>query len=98
MTKRTRYSVEFKHHAVELLESRDQSATDLARELGVRQNQLYKWREELKRKGDSAFSGPGRPPKEQMSENSRLRQENKRLKEENDILKKAAAYFAKELP
>lgn len=98
MTKRTRYSVEFKRHAVELLEKREQSATDLARELGVRQNQLYKWREELKRKGDTAFPGSGRPPKEQMSELSRLRQENKRLQEENDILKKAAVYFAKELP
>ena len=28
---------------------------DLARELGIRQNQLYKWREEIKRKGDAAF-------------------------------------------
>ncbi len=46
MTTRTRYTKEFKRQAVELLENRDQSATDLARELGVRQNQLYKWREE----------------------------------------------------
>lgn len=98
MTKRTRYTEEFKRQAVELLETRDRPATDLARELGVRQNQLYKWREEIKRKGDAAFSGSGRPSKDQMSEVSRLKQENKRLKEELEILKKAAAYFAKELP
>jgi len=98
MTKRTRYTKEFKCQAVELLENRDQSATDLARELGIRQNQLYKWREELLRKGDNAFKGSGRPPADQTCENSRLKQENKRLKEENEILKKAAAYFAKELP
>lgn len=98
MTKRTRYTEEFKRQAVELLETRDRPATDLARELGVRQNQLYKWREEIKRKGDTAFSGSGRSPKDQMSEVSRLKQENKRLKEELEILKKAAAYFAKELP
>lgn len=97
MTKRTRYTKEFKRQAIELLENRDQSATDLARELGVRQNQLYKWREELIRKGESAFAGSGRPHKDQMSEVSRLKQENKRLKEELGILKKAAAYFAKEL-
>jgi transposase len=58
MTKtRTRYSAEFKHQAVELLESGDKSGTELARELGIRQNQLYKWREELTRKGDAAFNG-----------------------------------------
>ena len=55
MKKRTSYSDEFKRQAVGLLENRDQSATDLARELGVRQNQLYKWREEIQRKGDEAF-------------------------------------------
>lgn len=98
MTKRTQYSKEFKRQAVELLENRDQSATDLARELGVRQNQLYKWREELLSKGENAFKGSGRPPADQTSEVSRLKQENKRLKEELEILKKAAAYFARELP
>jgi transposase len=98
MTKRTRYSAEFKRQAVELLENRDQPVTDLARELGIRQNQLYKWREEIKRKGDAAFKGSGRPRKDQMSELSRLKQENKRLKEEMEILKKAEAYFAKERP
>jgi len=98
MTKRTRYTKEFKRQAVDLLENRDQSATDLARELGVRQNQLYKWREELLSKGEDAFKGSGRPPADQTSENSRLKQENKRLKEELEILKKAAAYFTRELP
>lgn len=74
MTKRTKYTEEFKRQAVEMLENRDQSATDLARELGVRQNQLYKWREEIQRKGEVAFKGPGRPTKGQMSETSRLKQ------------------------
>ena len=98
MTKRTRYSDEFKRQAVEMLKSRETTGVELARELGIRQNQLYKWREELQRKGDEAFKGSGRPPKDQASEVSRLKQENKRLKEELEILKKAAAYFAKELP
>jgi len=98
MTKRTKYTNEFKCQAVELLENRDRPAADIARELGIRQNQLYKWREELLRKGDHAFKGPGRPTKDQTSEVSRLRQEVKRLQEENDILKKAAIFFAKERP
>jgi len=98
MTKRKRYTEEFKRQAVELLETRDRSGMDVARELGIRQNQLYKWREEMKRKGDTAFRGPGRRPASQDDEVARLKRENARLKEELDILKKAAAYFAKELP
>jgi transposase len=98
MTKRKSYSAEFKRQAVELLENRDRPVTDVARELGVRQNQLYKWRDEIQRKGDAAFKGPGRPSNDQMSEVSRLKQENKRLKEELEILKKAEAYFASQRP
>lgn len=98
MTKRTRYTDEFKRQAVELLENREMPAVELARELGVRQNQLYKWREQLLKKGDEAFKGPGRPTSDQSSEVSRLKQENKRLKEDLEILKKAAIYFAKDHP
>jgi transposase len=97
-TKRKRFSAEFKRQAVELLETSDKRGTELARELGVRQNQIYKWREEIKAKGEQAFQRSGRPKKENQSELSRLKQENERLKEEVEILKKAATYFAKELP
>jgi transposase len=98
MTKRTTYTQEFKKQAVELLEHRDKPGVEIARELGIRQNQLYKWREELKIKGGDAFKGPGRPSADKSSEVSRLKQENNRLKEELEILKKAAIFFAKELP
>jgi transposase len=67
-------------------------------ELGIRRNQLYKWKEQLSKQGDKVFSGQrGRPKKENQSEVTTLRQENKRLKGELEILNKAAAYFAKEL-
>ena len=66
-------------------------------ELGIRRNQLYKWKTELDDKGVDAFKGKGRPKKEEQSENSLLKQENERLREEVAILKKAAAYFAREL-
>lgn len=93
------YPKEFKLEAVRLMESSDRPAAEIARELGIRRNQLYKWKEQLARKGELAFSNtPGRPPKNQLSETSRLREENARLKEELEILKKAAAYFARELP
>jgi transposase len=96
MAKRKQFSAEFKREAVRLLETSKKQPSDLARELGIRRNQLYKWKDQLSRRGKQAFSGPGRRL-ESSDEVSRLREELERVKEERDILKKAAAYFAKEL-
>jgi transposase len=98
MGRRVRFSKEFKLEAVRLLDLGQKSAVQLALELGVRRNQLYKWKEELKGKGETAFRGPGRKPVSQESEVSRLKRELAKVTEERDILKKAAAYFARELP
>lgn len=96
MGKYKSYSKEFKVEAVRLLESSGRPGTDIARELGVRRNQLYKWREQLRTKGkEDAFPGLGRRTG-QEAEIARLQRENERLAEENDILKKAARYFARE--
>ena len=51
MTKRKGFSGEFKRQAVRLLETSQKPPSDLARELGVRRNQLYKWRERLNKRG-----------------------------------------------
>jgi len=94
----TTYTREFKIEAVKLMDESDRPSAEIANELGVRRNQLYKWKEQLSAKGDAAFSGkPGPKPKEQQSEMVKLKKENDRLREEVDILKKAAAYFAREL-
>ena len=97
MSRRGRYPRELKLEAVKRLESGDQSVADVARDLGVKRALLYRWRDQIKGKGNKAFLGSGRPKREDMSELSRLRQELKAVKEERDILKKAAAYFAKDL-
>ena len=91
------YTREFKLEALRLMETSGKPASEIAMQLGVRRNQLYKWKEQMMKKGEVASGKRGRPKKEDQSETARLRQENKRLKEENDILKKAAAFFAKEL-
>ncbi len=97
--KREQFSREFKLEAVRLLELGQKPATQLALELGIARNQLYKWQEQLGKVGkEHAFLGPGRKPEDERSENERLRAELKRVTEERDILKKAAAYFARELP
>jgi transposase len=97
--KRQRFTKEFKLEAVQLLEQGDKPATQLALALGVRRNMLHKWQAQLRKKGESqAFRGPGAKPIAEYTEIELLKRELKRVTEERDILKKAAAYFAKELP
>ena len=96
MTKRKTFTKEFKLEAVRLLEESDKPASEIARELGIRRNMLYKWKEAINKKGDKAFKGPGRPEVSDSNVND-LKREDERLKEEVEILKKAAAYFAREL-
>ncbi|MBQ0712139.1 MAG: transposase [Porticoccus sp.] len=97
MAKRNTYTKEFKLEAVRLLESSDKPGTDIAREIGIRRNMLYKWQEQLSDKGDDAFRGSGRKLANKDDKMQQLERENRRLKEEVEILKKAAAYFAREL-
>lgn len=94
---RTRFTKEFKLEAVRLLELGQKPATQLALELGIQRNRLYKWQEQLKQAGARAFRGPGRKPLDEQSEVERLKRELKQVTEERDILKKAAAYFAKDV-
>lgn len=95
MMKRKSYSREFKVEALRRLERRDKPASDLARELGVARNQLYKWKAERDRKGEAAFAGSSPAPDDREAEIARLRRELAQVTEERDILKKATRYFAR---
>lgn len=97
MGKRQRFTKEFKLEAVRLLKQSGRPAAEIARELGLPRNRLYKWATQFDANGTQAFPGSGRPlaPTDELTQ---LRRENARLTEERDILKKAATYFAKELP
>ncbi len=61
MSKYQRYSREFKIEAMRLLAAGEKPASEITRSLGIRRNQLYKWRDEIRDKGDTAFAGPGAP-------------------------------------
>jgi transposase len=93
-TKRKVFSKEYKQEAVKLLELGTKSPAEIARELGINRNQLYKWQEQINTKGIEAFPGKGRRSSI-VDGIEKLKRENERLKEENNILKKAARYFAK---
>ena len=90
-----RYSKEFKLEAIRLAEQSDKPVTLIARELGLRVNQIYKWKQQLETRGEGAFPGRGRQAGLE-EDNARLRRELAAAKEENAILKKAAKYFARE--
>ena len=94
---RTTYPKAFKLEAIRLMKESNRPSVEIATELGIKRNQLYKWKEQLENKGEDALTSKlGRPLKKDQSEVATLRQENERLREEVEILKKAAAYFAKE--
>jgi transposase len=90
---RRHYTREFKLEAVRLAAAGEKTKAKVARELGIRVNQLRQWRldfEEEERNG---------VPKQELAtaeqDIGKLRRENAHLREENELLKKAAIYFAK---
>ena len=91
------YTKEFKLEALRMMDQSERPASEIAMKLGIRRNQLYKWKEQLEKKGEVASAKKGRPKKKDQSELSQVKQELKRLQEENEILKKAAVFFAKQL-
>lgn len=95
MSQRKHFTPEFKREAVQFLESGSRPASEIARELGIQRNQLYKWQAERKTRGGGAFPGSG-PRRGRADEIMRLKRELARVTEERDILKKAAQFFAKE--
>ncbi len=96
MAKRGRFSKEFKMEALRVLKEGKKRPADIAMELGIKRTLLYRWKDEHDSKGDAAFGGSGKPPKDKLSEPTLLRQELREVKEERDILKKAVAYFTKD--
>jgi len=95
MTRRGKYSKEFKLEAVRLAKQPDSSPRETAEALGINANMLRNWIRQFSIDGEQAFPGKGRlkPDDEEIR---KLRLENRRLREERDILKRAALFFANE--
>jgi len=96
MTKqRTYYDREFKQKAVELSYARG-NAKEIAEELGIRPELLYRWRREYEKYQDNSFPGKGKPKMTDLEkENARLQKELREAKMERDILKKAVSIFSR---
>ena len=61
---RQKYSQEFKEQAVRLSQVSDKSVVQVARELGIHTNMLYRWRREASetQNGKRASTPPRKPP------------------------------------
>jgi transposase len=95
MSKRKRYSPEYKRELVELVRRSQSSCRQIALEVGVNPNMLTRWVREADAGGGKAFPGGGMPRDEEMA---RLKRELSKVTRERDFLKDAAAYFAKQSP
>ncbi len=83
------YSGEFKQEAVRLVRESDQTLAAVARDLGIDQNSLRKWKRAAESHGERIFPGKGCSHDEELA---RLQRENALLRQERDILKKAIGY------
>ena len=91
---RRSYTEAFKEGAVRLVRESEQPVAQVARDLGIADYLLYRWRTEQQQ-----AEGRGQTRQSlrtEQAELARLRRENAVLKKERDFLRRAAAFFAKE--
>ena len=93
MSKRKKYSPEFKRGAVEQANQPGVSCAQVARELGIEANVLSRWKREAAAGKAPAFTGTGKPRDEELAQ---LKRELARVKKERDFLREAATFFARE--
>jgi len=86
------YSKEFKEETVAIVTEQGYSVADAAKAVGVRTNQLYRWKQ-----AQDALKSGSLLSAEDKAELICLRKENKQLRMEKEILKKDSSRFAKEL-
>ena len=89
-----RFDREFEIEAVKLATRGDKSTSQVARDLGVSENILYRWKREMAEKPGVAFPGKGylKPADDELR---KLKKQLRDVTEERDILKKALAIFSK---
>ena len=100
------HTEEFRRETVKLLESSGKSVAELAREMGINEKSLYRWRKQYgsaERTGENGASGSN--VAELEAELKRLRRELEVVRQERDILersppcgKKAINIFSRSQP
>ena len=91
--KRRQFDRAYKVEAVRLVVEEHRPLAAVARDLGIGENVLRRWKQQFTNDQGSAFVGTGNLSPEQ-AELRRLQRENADLREERDILKKAISVFS----
>ncbi len=91
---RRQFDDEFKREAVRLTHEPGRTMASVARDLGICETNLWRWRKQLAAFVDSAFPGTGNVPTD-VEELRRLHRKLADVTEERDILKKALGVFSR---
>ena len=93
MSKRRKFSEEYKREAVDLTRQPNVSISQVGRDIGVNPNLLSRWRREIDGAKGPVFTGPGVARDQELAA---LKRELAKTKKERDFLRDAAAFFARE--
>lgn len=88
--RKRRFDRDFKISAVKMVTEGGHKVAEVARSLGIDQNQLYLWKKKFSDEGGKAFPGKGH-----LTELAALRKKLRDVEMERDILKKAVGIFSK---
>lgn len=90
------FTREFKIAAVKLIVEEEMDVKEVAKQLGVHANSLYRWVQEYEEYGESAFPGKGSKIYDYQAEIYRLQRKNRDLEEQLALLKKFQVFLKKE--
>ena len=91
---RRRYTEDFKQEAVRLVRDSARPVAQVARDLGIPENVLYRWRTQHRQATVQGTTCAAQ--RTEAEELTRLKRELARVTQERDFLKRAAAFFARE--
>lgn len=91
---RRKYDRAYKAGAVRLVIENGQTLAGTARDLGITENMLLRWKKEYLEDQEHAFPGKGRMKPAEL-ELHQLKKQIADLEQEREILKKALAIFSK---
>lgn len=91
MNTRRIYTKEFKEEAVRLTRESGKSCAQIARDLGLGEGMLGRWKKELEARPEGAFPGQGVAHDAQLRA---LQREVEVLRQEREVLKKAISIFS----
>ncbi|MCS6328007.1 MAG: transposase [Nitrospira sp.] len=91
---RRQYPEEFKQEAVRLVRDSARPVAQVARDLGISESLLYRWRTQHRQAEAQGTTRAGQ--RTEAEELTHLKRELVRVTQERDFLKRAAAFFARE--